>query len=390
MSRRVLLYAHNLAISNPTGIHRYCVDLVSAMAGARRTDLAFEVWTGRRAGSGGGDLGVGVRQVPVDRRLLHLAWGAVAAPRLERLTGPADLVHQLLPAFPVPSQAPLVATVHDLLPVQHPEWYRRKERWGFGRAMRMIQQRASKIVVLSDWVARDLVGTLAIEPDRIAVVPGGIHGGFTGPVATDRVAVACRRAGVEPGEFVLSVGAVEPRKNLTTVIEAVASSQRHGRGLRLVVVGADGHDAAQVRAVPQALGAGDAVRFLGRVDDTELRALMAGAVALTHPSWYEGFGFPPLEAMAAGTPVVASNAGSLPEVVGDAGILLPPDDPSAWAGALGRLAGDPQLRESMVAAGRRRAAQFSWEAAAAKTIAVYDAVLGDASSSPAGPAASSR
>jgi glycosyltransferase involved in cell wall biosynthesis len=375
MSRRVLLYAHSLAVANPTGIHRYCVELASAMAAVHSHDFGLEVWTGSRPA--GPDIGVPIRQVPVHRRALNLAWGTVGAPRLERLTGPADLVHQLLPAFPLPSRAPLVATIHDLLPMQHPEWYEPRERWGFRKAMRLIEDRAAKLVVLSEWVARDLMSTLGIASERIAVVPGGVHAGFSTPASPAEVAATCDRVGVRPGEFFLSVGAIEPRKNLVTLIRAVAELRSRGGQLpNLVLVGGDGHGAAAVRAAPDEYGVADAVRFLGRVSDDELHALMGAALGLAHPSWFEGYGFPPLEAMAAGVPVIASNAGSLPEVVGDAGILLAPNDPVAWADALLRLVEDGELREALAATGRRRASTLSWEAAASKTLQVYADILG--------------
>jgi len=157
---------------------------------------------------------------------------------------------------------------------------------------------------------------------------------------------------------------------LVQAIAALSPAQRP----TLVLVGGDGQDAAAVHALPGKLGVADHVRATGRIDDATLVALLHGARALVHPALYEGFGLTPLEAMSAGTAVIASNAGSLPEVVGDSGLLLGPTDVDGWASAIARVLTDDDLTAQLVAAGRRRAATFTWEAAAQQTWQVYEQV----------------
>jgi glycosyltransferase involved in cell wall biosynthesis len=183
----------------------------------------------------------------------------------------------------------------------------------------------------------------------------------------------CARHGLTPGRFILAVGEIGPRKNLAVLVQAVprlAPDQRP----TLVLVGGDGQDAAAVHALPAQLGVAECVRATGRVDDETLVALLHGARALVHPALYEGFGLTPLEAMSAGTAVIASDAGSLPEVVGDAGLLVGPRDVDGWADAIARVVTDDDVTDRMVAAGRQRAAAFTWAAAARATWQVYDRV----------------
>jgi glycosyltransferase involved in cell wall biosynthesis len=165
------------------------------------------------------------------------------------------------------------------------------------------------------------------------------------------------------GPYFLYVGRNHPRKNLPMLRRAFDDARRRGLEATLVVAG-PGHDPAS----------GDRVRVLPYVPADELPALYAGALALTLPSRFEGFGFPALEAMRCGTAVIASTAGALPEIVGTAGILLSPDDAGAWSQAMLELAGDPALQRRLIAAGSARSAEFTWEAAATKTWTVLDAV----------------
>jgi alpha-1,3-rhamnosyl/mannosyltransferase len=171
------------------------------------------------------------------------------------------------------------------------------------------------------------------------------------------------------GGFVVAVGNVSTRKNLVTVVRAVAAADP---GLVLVLAGRPHSGSAVVEAEIERLGLGDRVRRLGFVADDELPVLLQAARGLVHPSVDEGFGFPPLEAMAAGVPVVASGAGSIPEIVGEAGVLLDPADVDGWAGALARLVVDDDWRAELVERGRRRAEGFTWSRTATETLAVYE------------------
>jgi glycosyltransferase involved in cell wall biosynthesis len=308
----------------------------------------------------------------VPRRLLHLSWAAVRAPSLDRFAGELSVVHSLSPVTPVPTRAPLVVTIHDLMPMHHPDWYERGPRWSNIRAFRHAADSAVAIITPSRAVADDVQTRLGVAPGRITVVPEGADPAFA--IADDEaVAQVCGQHGLTAGRYVIAVGEIGPRKNLPVLVQAIARLAPEQRPT-LVFVGSDGMGAPTVRALPEQLGVSDCVRFTGRVDDRTLVALLHGARALVNPAFYEGFGLTPLEAMSAGTAVIASNAGSLPEVVGDAGLLVEPTDVDAWADAIARLMDDDDLARRLADAGRQRAATYTWEAAAHATWEVYERV----------------
>jgi glycosyltransferase involved in cell wall biosynthesis len=204
----------------------------------------------------------------------------------------------------------------------------------------------------------------------VEVVPHGVNGTFTVPVSDGEIEACCRRFGVDPGRFAVCVGAITTRKNLITLVRAVG--QLDSTEVRLLLIGGDGHGAAAVDAeIARLNGRGGAVRT-GYLPDRDVAALVRGAAALLHPALAEGFGMVPLEAMAVGTPVVAARVGSIPEVVGGAGILLePPAEPSAWAAALTEVLGSEQRRQELSAAGTSRAAAFSWSRTANTMLELY-------------------
>jgi glycosyltransferase involved in cell wall biosynthesis len=181
-----------------------------------------------------------------------------------------------------------------------------------------------------------------------------------------------------PERFILFVGTIEPRKNLVTLLEAFAALRSGGRhpGLGLVIAGGKGWLYGEFFERLRTLGLEKTVILTGYVPEADLPALLNSAEVFAFPSSFEGFGLPPLEAMACGVPVVCSNATSLPEVVGEAGLLVPPDDAASWTEALGRLLDDAELRGELRARGLARARLYTWEAAAQKTLAVYEAVAG--------------
>jgi alpha-1,3-rhamnosyl/mannosyltransferase len=210
-----------------------------------------------------------------------------------------------------------------------------------------------------------------VERERIVVIHEAAGPEFSGTVDRAEQERVCSASGLRPHGYLLAVGAVSARKNLGPVLRALAADA----SLTLALAGPPGHGAAAVEEEIERLGVGARVHRLGYVAAADLPVLVGSARALVHPATFEGFGLPPLEAMAAGTPVVASAGGSLPEVVGDAGLLVPPDDDTAWLDALRRVTGDPDLRTSLVRAGRDRARTFSWQRAAEETAAVHRACL---------------
>jgi alpha-1,3-rhamnosyl/mannosyltransferase len=310
---------------------------------------------------------------PIPRRLLHAAWTEVGRPGVDRFVGRPDLLHVLYPSCPVPSRAPVIYTVHDLMPLTTPEWFAHRERRMFEKAIRDAARRAELLIAVSDSIAVQIRDRLGVEERRIRVVPLGVSGAFAATPPDETVAAVCRRHGVETGRYVIVVGAVSTRKNPGAVIASLASVG----DLRLVMAGPPGTGSDQVVDDVRKRGLTDRVRITGWLPRDELAALVAGAVALVHPSLDEGFGMTPLEAMAAGVPAIVSDAGALPATVGDAACVVPAGDPDAWATALQKVTGDAAARADLIVKGRSRAAQFTWARTARETIDVYLASLGE-------------
>lgn len=374
---RVLLFANRVVepIRSMTGIGRYVhhLTLELARAGAERGydyDLAGPAETGRPAWL---PPQVSYRRMPGPRRLVHTAWTALGTPRLERLVGPFDLVHALHPSYPIPTGRPAVITIHDLMPSQRPEWYEWDEIWGFRRTLEQAATQRWTVIVDSRYVAEQIRGLGLIADDRLCVVPLAVGREFYRRVAPDRILAVTSRFDVNPGGYLLAVGNVSTRKNLVTLVRAFARADLPG--LPLVLAGRAHTSAREVDGEIEGLDLHDRVRLAGFVRDEDLPGLVQGALALVHPSVDEGFGLPPLEAMAAGTPVVAANAGSLPEIVSDAGLLVAAHDVDGWAEAFQRVASSSDLRDVLRRAGRSRAAQFGWDRTAEETLAVHRRVL---------------
>jgi alpha-1,3-rhamnosyl/mannosyltransferase len=369
MSRRVALQMHRLDVPNPTGVHRYAHHIAAALAATAGPDDDIELWSGAPVPAG-----ITAHAWPVPRRLLHASWLAVHAPRADRFTGPVSLWHQLTPALPLPTRAPLVVTVHDVLPLQQPQWYSRFARTTVVAALRFAARHAAGIITPSRAVARDVIEVLGVDRERISVVPEGVDRTFVAEPEPHAVRAVCEQFGVIPGQFVLTLGAIGPRKNVETLIEALATVPPEVRPI-LLVAGADGGSLGALRQRAEATGTAGQVRWAGRVCDTDLTALLHGAAGLAHPSRYEGFGLPVLEAMAAGTPVLAAAAGALPELVADGGVLIDPDDIAGWAAALVRLVADEAWAAGLASRGRYRTEPYTWPAAARTTWRAYDEVL---------------
>jgi glycosyltransferase involved in cell wall biosynthesis len=264
----------------------------------------------------------------------------------------ADVLHAPSLAVPPPGRIPLAVTVHDLAFRSHPDCFPPRGRAFHERGLRLARGEAAAIVVPSRFTAAELEAA-GFESARVHVVPHGIDAPpDPGPEET---AARLGRFGLSPGGYLLFVGTIEPRKGLDVLLDAHAAIQAARPNLLLVVAGPRGWGTAIELDRPGVLAP-------GRVDEGDLDALYRGAAALAVPSRSEGFGLPALEAMARGCPVVASAAGALPEVVGDAGVLVGPGDADALAGALDSLLGDDEERARRAEAGRRRAAGFTWAA----------------------------
>ena len=300
--------------------------------------------------------------------------GALELGRLARQVRP-DLVHCHHFPTPLPVRRPLVVTLHDLTPLfvpgVMPSAVKRAayRRWN-ARAVRL----ADRIIVPSTATAADVTQVFPKARKRVTVTPEAADDFALGPIGplTGALAELASRP------YLLAMASAKPHKDLGTLLKAFVSLAPPDSGeLRLLLVGSEpaGHLDAALGGMPPAVRSRTA--FTGRVTDTELRALYAGASVFVFPSRREGFGLPPLEAMALGAPVVCADAPPLAELAGGAAVLFPAGDAEALAGAVLRVLDDPMLRERLSAAGRERAAQFSWERTAAATVAVYREALHD-------------
>lgn len=283
-----------------------------------------------------------------------------------------DLLHS--PDLVGPRRGPWrqVITVHDLAFLRMPRIVTSDSRRYYG-GIRRAAAEADAVIAVSQATARDLVDLVGAPEDRIHVVYEAADPTFA-PMPRQEAADHVRASHGVVGPYVLFVGTLEPRKNLPTLLRAFSLVRREFP-LQLVIAGGRGWLADDVFETVQDLALAEGVRFLGQVSPQSLRALYCAAEVFALPSLYEGFGLPCLEAMACGTPVLASNAGSLREVVGDAGVLVRPDDPDDIAMGLGWVLGNPSYREALIGRGLARAATFSWDRAARETLAIYERVL---------------
>jgi glycosyltransferase involved in cell wall biosynthesis len=293
----------------------------------------------------------------------HLQWPAIIrAVRPDAYFGPAGA----LPLSGIGCRS--VITVHDLAIYRNPRWFPGRQPLSTRLVVPRSMLRADVIIAVSENTARDVVDIFGIDRRKIRVVPHGISPRFR-PMAREELADARTRLGL-PERFILFVGTIEPRKNLETLLDAWVTMRDRPD---LVVVGSWGWSYESIREKMARLG--PRLHHLDAVDPDELPAIYNLARALAHPAWYEGFGLPPLEAMASGTPVVVSDSSSLPEVVAGAGMVAPAGDVDAWRKALEQVVSDTDLAADLRHRGILRAAQFSWERAAQLTWRAIDEAL---------------
>jgi len=307
---------------------------------------------------------------------------------MDRFFAGVDLFHateHLLPRF---SKVRTVFTLHDLIFLFHPETHKPLNRWFLTLMMPRFLRAADAIIAVSECTRRDAIRFYGITEEKITVIYEGVSPRFR-PASPEAVR-AVREKYSLPEHFILYVGTIEPRKNLTALLEAfhhfLATCSSLSApcdlrpatcDLRLVIVGKKGWLYESFFHRLRELGLDDRVIFTGYVPDEDLPAIYSAADLFVFPSLYEGFGLPVLEAMACGVPVVCSNTSSLPEVAGDAALLVDPTDVRALAGAMEEVLTDEGKRKEMRERGLRQAAKFSWEKAAAMTLKVYQDVLFD-------------
>ena len=312
--------------------------------------------------------------LPRQRWRLRAAASYFGWPSLDHALAGVDLYHATEHLLPVLRRARSVFTLHDAAYLHFPQYHLPRNRLFLRLMMPRFLARADAVITVSDFTRRDAERIYDVPPEKLHVIPEGVEPRFQ-PIEAAATLADVRARYRLPERFVLFVGTLEPRKNLVTLLEAYAALRRQGDTPGLVVAGGKGWLYDEFFDKLRALGLDGAVTLTGYVPDDDLPALINCAEVFAFPSIFEGFGLPPLEAMACGVPVVCSDASSLPEVVGEAGLLLPPKDVAAWTEALGRVLRDSALRARLRAQGLARARQFTWEAAARQTLAVYERVL---------------
>lgn len=313
-----------------------------------------------------------LRLLPSPRVLARAMEAAVLAVNSSRRN--VALYHEPA-ALPVPFRGPTVVTVHDLSWVRFPETHPADRVRLLNRTFPRAIERAQHLIAVSDYTKHELTDVYGVDPKRITTTLEAARDVFR-PRSADECADELTRHGLRYRGYLLCVGTIEPRKNLEFVIAAYAGMPAaYRREFPLVLVGATGWLASRIEIALRPLVQAGEARPLGYVNDDSLASLYAGARALVYPSLYEGFGLPPLEAMASATPVVVSDRSSLPEVVGSAGDLVAPDDVEGLRTILQRLGEDEAHFAARAAAGLARAAQFSWARCAAETADVYRRVL---------------
>jgi glycosyltransferase involved in cell wall biosynthesis len=357
----------------PAGISRYTWHLLQAMAELDKDD-EFIIFQHRDQRT------PLITQANFQRRTLF----APAHHRLEQFVlaaelylHPLDVLHftDFIPPLHRPPRfyAPYrtVITVHDLAFLHYPHFLTATSAAYYGQIDKAVV-RADHIIVPSEHTRRDLIAQTGAPADKVSVIYEAANPCFKPlPPEPTRAEITARYN--LPERFVLFVGTIEPRKNLGGLLHAFQYLRQKydAPDLGLVVAGGQGWLYEETLELVKTLDLEDATFFLGRVPDDDLHKLYVAARCLVHPALYEGFGLPPLEAMACGTPTVVSNVSSLPEVVGDAGLLVDPRNPEEMAIAIHRLTTDDALHAELRAKGLQRAQTFSWEKAARKTLDVY-------------------
>lgn len=361
---------YTAAVRQSAGIGRFCRGLVGALAELDRSNR-YVLWSGGRApNEPDWPPNFSRRNLPLSDRQLAILWQRLRIPLpVEWITGRLDLYHSPDFVLPPVRRARTLLTVHDLSFMRHAECSSPALLDYLMSSVPRSVARADLILADSVNTQRDVIELLGVPEERTRVVYAGLEPTFRRVEDADQRARALRRYGIAP-PYILAVGTLQPRKNFARLIAALRlARERHKLPHRLVIAGGKGWLYDDV--MQAAREAGDAVRLVGYVDDADLPALYSAADLFALPSLYEGFGIPVLEAMGCGTPVLTSTTSSLPEVAGDAALLVEPTDLEAIAEGLWRLVSDVPCRSTLVQRGLERVTRFTWPAAARALLAAY-------------------
>ncbi|HEX9077675.1 MAG TPA: glycosyltransferase family 1 protein, partial [Anaerolineae bacterium] len=311
-------------------------------------------------------------RVSLPTRLLRIVWEQIRLPALARQYR-LDLLHS--PHYTMPFLLPCasVVTFHDMTFFLYPQVHKAYKRLFFKSMIRLSAKRASAIIADSESTRRDILRVVPITPQKITAVPLGVSNMFK-PMRTPGALEEIRRRYQLPAKIILCVGELQARKNLATLIRAYDRLVQQGLTHSLVIAGRKGWMYDELFQAVQSLNLTDRVIFTGYMPEQDLPLLYNVADVFVYPSLYEGFGLPVLEAMACGIPVVTTNVSSMPEITGDAGVLVDPYDVDYMADAIRRVVVDREIHAELECKGLERARMFSWERTAKETVAVYERI----------------
>ena len=376
---------YTAAVWQGGGIGRYTRNLIRALseldAGNRYTLFVAGGW-GDGDGLGPWPDNFRIRSIPLSDRWLSILWQRLRLPiPIQVIVGRVDLFHS--PDFVLPplGRTPAMLTVHDLSFLRVPQFFVPGFRDYLEGAVSRAVVRAQHILADSENTRRDLIELLAVAPGQVTVLYPGVEDRFRPVEDREELARVRARYGL-PERFALGLSTLQPRKNFDGLVEAFDSllsewgDEPEIADLHLVISGGKGWMFENTLAVVERAGLSARVHFPGFVDDADLPALYTMAAVFAFPSWYEGFGLPVLEAMACGTPVVAADNSSLPEVVGEAGLMVDASDIGGLAAALAQLLTGDELRARLVSAGAEQVRRFRWENAARQLLELYSSGAG--------------
>lgn len=350
------------------GVAHYTSALLAALAVARPDDEYHVLLVGDGGGAAPVAQNIHEHRIRRPPRFVHAAGALTGHPRLDRLVGESVEVFWAPAPAPmgVSREVPLVLTLHDLSWQQRPGDFTPYERmWHQAARPGRLVRRAAHIMAVSDETRGQALREWALDPSRVSLVRSGV----SRPAAptTEAISRARKIAGLSE-RYLLFVGALEPRKAPDLLVRAHANARARGLAADLAIVGA-----GRLAGVLEAPG----VHLLGAVDDATRDALCAGALALVLPSWLEGFGLPPLEALALGAPSVLSDLPVYDETIGDGALRFPPGDETGLADALLAIAADPALRARLVTRGQAATAELTWEKTAAEARSIFATAAGE-------------
>lgn len=301
-------------------------------------------------------------------------WKFINAPLKLKTVKGLDIVHDLNGIGPLSFNMPFkkIITVHDIIPVLFPDTFDFPISLLHRYFLPKTLENAEKIITVSNCTKEDILSYYNVSPEKIKVIHNAVNERFK-PQESQEIGKVRNRYGLN-FPFILYVGTLEPRKNIPIILKALHEIRIKNLDYKLVIAGKKGWKYKEIFDTIDALNLHNDVVFTGYVLDEDLPALYSAADLFVYPSLYEGFGLPPLEAMACGTPVITSNTSSLPEVVGGAGITVDPYDVDILADSIYRVLSDQKLKERMVEKGLDRAKEFSWKRCAIETLKVYDEV----------------